>query len=292
MAPPSLPQPLGRLPGHPRHPDDTPVTPATSSLPSVPARIPSARPPAGGSHDRPDRSRTFGLPAAPASVGLARATARTVLDGWGVHGELCDNAVLVLSELVTNALTHSGSDRVECRLRTAGCRLRIEVEDQNRCGSLPERREPDADDQNGRGLILVEALTDDWGRRAAAHGTGCVVWAELGPLPAGPARHRPPAPAAARTTDAPAASRPGAHAPAPPTPAPGAPVPAPGSTGKAPDTSTPEAGTSRPAGTPPPAAADPRAPAGAPLRAAPTRFARPTPHPAEGPLPHGSPAHP
>ncbi|MFD2690640.1 ATP-binding protein [Streptomyces phyllanthi] len=119
----------------------------------------------------------LGLPASPASVGLARAAVKELLGSWGAGRELCGDAVLVVSELVTNALTHTGSDRVVCRLRVTADRLRIEVEDQNRGGTLPERREPDDDDQNGRGLMLVGALTTDWG---VGNGTqGCVVWAEL-----------------------------------------------------------------------------------------------------------------
>jgi anti-sigma regulatory factor (Ser/Thr protein kinase) len=186
MAPPSLPQPLGRLPGESPSWDDGQSRDDDQSwdddrLPGAPARSP-VRPPGHEYAHRPQHFQgpeVFGLPAAPASVGLARGTVRELLSTWGAAPELCDDAVLVVSELVTNALTHTGSDRIVCRLRVTGGRLRIEVEDQNRGTTLPERRQPDPDDQNGRGLILVGALTSDWGAGNCAHGSGCVVWAEL-----------------------------------------------------------------------------------------------------------------
>jgi anti-sigma regulatory factor (Ser/Thr protein kinase) len=121
----------------------------------------------------------FGLPAAPASVGEARRTARELLDEWGVHPETCEDAVLVISELVTNALTHTASEWIVCRLRVTGEGLHIEVEDQNSGRVLPARRRPGPDDQNGRGLMLVGVLSSDWGVRDTPQRSGRVVWAEL-----------------------------------------------------------------------------------------------------------------
>ncbi|GAA2628484.1 ATP-binding protein [Streptomyces vastus] len=125
------------------------------------------------------KAGVFGLPAIPVSVAEARRNVRLLLSEWGISRETCDNAVLVTSELVTNALTHTESDLIVCRLRTSGDRLHVEVEDQNRSRTLPACRQPKPDDQGGRGLLLVDMLSSDWGVRDAPHGSGRIVWAEL-----------------------------------------------------------------------------------------------------------------
>ncbi|WP_171060346.1 ATP-binding protein [Streptomyces montanus] len=145
MATPSLPQPLGRLP----------------------------------EDDHLHRTAVFGLPANPASVAVARRNVRELLGEWGVSRETGDNVVLVTSELVTNAIIHTASDLIVCRLRTSGELLRIEVEDQNCSRTLPAVCRPKPDDQNGRGLMLISELSSDWGVTDTADGSGRIVWAEL-----------------------------------------------------------------------------------------------------------------
>ncbi|MFF8034770.1 MULTISPECIES: ATP-binding protein [unclassified Streptomyces] len=119
------------------------------------------------------------MPAVPASVRTVRAGVRELLAARGVGQDLSDNAVVVTSELVTNALTHSAGDRIVCRLHVMADRIRIEVEDQARGPEVPFLRRPGPDDQNGRGLLLVDALGSDWGVGRAPGGHGRVVWAEL-----------------------------------------------------------------------------------------------------------------
>lgn len=161
MTPPSLPQPLGRLPGdeHPRRPG------------------------------------VFALPAAPASVGVARRNVRELLTDWRTDEETLDNALLVTSELVTNALTHTASEWIVCRLHIAEARLHIEVEDQHRGWTLPTQRRAEPDEQGGRGLLLVDVLSSDWGVRDTTDGSGRVVWAVL-PLEGGEPASTVPAPTA------------------------------------------------------------------------------------------------
>ena len=164
MVPPSFPQPLDRPPGGGR-----------------PGRLPGPQGPgqlvSGNQLSCP--SHLFGLSATPASVGLARRTVDELLIAWGVRAVVRDNAVVVTSELVTNALTHSASDWIVCEVRITDGVLRIEVEDQNRGPTLPVPGRPGPDDQGGRGLLLVTELSSDWGTADVPHRSGRIVWAEL-----------------------------------------------------------------------------------------------------------------
>ncbi|WP_413759385.1 ATP-binding protein [Streptomyces sp. MMBL 11-3] len=182
----------------------------------------------------------------PASVGLARRNVRELLSTWGTDPEAADNAVLVTSELVTNALTHTASKWIVCRLRTDGYRLHLEVEDQNRGLAIPAQRTAGPDDQGGRGLLLVGTLSSDWGVRDTAHGSGRVVWAVL-----------PAHAVAAPSVPEPSVATPSVPAPSVPEPRDLAPTGL-ASTGLAPT----------------------------------THPTRPTPHSAEGSLPHGTAARP
>jgi anti-sigma regulatory factor (Ser/Thr protein kinase) len=131
----------------------------------------------------------FRLPATVSSVSVARSKVRSLLGAWEIPPEMCDDALLVISELVTNGIAHSGSEYLVCRLRRDAARLHIEVEDQAGSGTLPTRQSPSHDDQGGRGLLLVSALTSNWGIRTHAYGAGRIVWAEL---PESPATATPP----------------------------------------------------------------------------------------------------
>lgn len=90
-----------------------------------------------------------------------------------------DTAVLLTSELVTNALLHAHSD-VEVVVDTCPRGLRVEVRDRDE--RLPERRTYDTDASTGRGGVLVDALADDHGAKALGAG-GKVVWFSLGDPP-------------------------------------------------------------------------------------------------------------
>jgi serine/threonine-protein kinase RsbW len=129
---------------------------------------------------RVERRDLFRLPARGASVADARRRMRTKLREWGVGGELSDDAELVLSELFTNAVRYTGSELVRCEFRVVGGLLRLEVTDQGDGLSEPLPRVAETDDECGRGLLLVTALSTAWGVRAVEGGHGRVVWAELG----------------------------------------------------------------------------------------------------------------
>ncbi|MGP4048123.1 ATP-binding protein [Streptomyces sp. 2A115] len=99
---------------------------------------------------------------------------------WHLPGELCADAVLLLSELATNAILHTVSTRFLCGagLITDG-RLRIEVHDGDCTGRALPRRDPDLDDESGRGLLLVQQIADAWGVDRSALTGGNAVWATL-----------------------------------------------------------------------------------------------------------------
>ncbi|MEV7087558.1 ATP-binding protein [Streptomyces sp. NPDC093085] len=111
-------------------------------------------------------------------VGLARLELRKTLAGWGLSA-LEEAALLVLSELFTNAVRHarvSPGREIETRFVPVPGGLRLEVHD-----AAPERPRqcvPDPDACGGRGLLLVEALAARWGV-GDRDGVGKVVWALL-----------------------------------------------------------------------------------------------------------------
>jgi anti-sigma regulatory factor (Ser/Thr protein kinase) len=86
---------------------------------------------------------------------------------------------MVVSELFTNAVRHTDSERVICTLRLTGSLLRVEVADQGSTPTEPRRRDAEASEECGRGLLLVGALAKEWGARPNELGRGRVVWAEL-----------------------------------------------------------------------------------------------------------------
>ena len=81
---------------------------------------------------------------------------------------------VVVSELVTNSVLHAGTPSEVVVVVDDRC-VRVEVRDAD--PTLPTMRQPSPDTVTGRGLLLVDALTDRWGSSPA--GPGKVVWFEL-----------------------------------------------------------------------------------------------------------------
>jgi anti-sigma regulatory factor (Ser/Thr protein kinase) len=119
------------------------------------------------------RAAVLRLPPEPASVPLARRHVIAVLEQHGLT-DVGDAAQLVMSELVTNAVRHAGTE-LRVRVVANGETLRLEVADDS--GEPPVSRMPGPLEPGGRGLPLVEALVDRWGMEQTA--SGKVVWAEL-----------------------------------------------------------------------------------------------------------------
>jgi anti-sigma regulatory factor (Ser/Thr protein kinase) len=132
--------------------------------------------------DAVDQERThwIELPAHRSSVGVARRSVGTRLKAWSLPGELCSDAVLLLSELATNAVCHTLSPRILCGIGlVADGILRLEVHDHDHSGPTLRRCRAGLDDEGGRGLFLVEQLADTWGVDRSRLTGGNAVWANL-----------------------------------------------------------------------------------------------------------------
>jgi anti-sigma regulatory factor (Ser/Thr protein kinase) len=101
---------------------------------------------------------------------------RAAVGAWGAR-ERSDEIELVADELITNALMHTeGSAIVTLRVLTGSDRrMRVEVEDSS--SALPRRRDAGESGVSGRGLLLVDLLSDVWG--VEARGGGKCVWCEF-----------------------------------------------------------------------------------------------------------------
>ncbi|MEU3695484.1 ATP-binding protein [Streptomyces griseoviridis] len=118
------------------------------------------------------------FPATPDAVGTARSVVRGRLRDWGLEG-VGDIAVLLVSELVTNALRYAAGP-IGVRLVPPpgpGGVLRVEVSDP--LPEPPRERPARPDDEGGRGLRLLASAARRWGTRPGA--TGKTVWFELAP---------------------------------------------------------------------------------------------------------------
>ncbi len=107
-------------------------------------------------------------------VAAARRFLLETLNAWDVP-QLYADSVIVVSELVTNAIVHAPSPG-ELRLSLLPDVLRIAVTDGGT--GAPEPRHASSTREGGRGLYLVNALTSAWGMEPLPDG-GKVVWAEL-----------------------------------------------------------------------------------------------------------------
>ncbi|MGC4984401.1 ATP-binding protein [Streptomyces sp. DT193] len=120
------------------------------------------------------------LPRHARSVGRARTLLREQATSWKVPEEVAETAVLLLSELMTNAYRHarvSPGREIRARCALDDNRLRVWVTDAS--DTLPAPRDTSPDDESGRGLALVAALADNWGATPREGGVGKTVWFQL-----------------------------------------------------------------------------------------------------------------
>jgi len=106
--------------------------------------------------------REVPLPSLPESAATARRLAQVVLlRHWGLGPKLTEDAVLLVSELVGNAVRHTGARVFGLRMHRRRGRIRVEVRDPSR--GLPCLMPVQELDESGRGLSLVDTLADRWG---------------------------------------------------------------------------------------------------------------------------------
>ncbi|MEU2064132.1 ATP-binding protein [Streptomyces sp. NPDC013455] len=123
------------------------------------------------------------LSATPRGARLARRLTGSTLATWGYphDGDLSHTARLIVAELAANAVTHGRVPGRDFELRLSLLRerdtLRIEVSDAR--GDRPLRfLDGGLEDENGRGLVIVQVLAKLWG--VTERDVGKTVWVELG----------------------------------------------------------------------------------------------------------------
>jgi anti-sigma regulatory factor (Ser/Thr protein kinase) len=115
------------------------------------------------------------LEATPESPAVARRWAGAALRRYDLPAPAVDRAEMIVSELATNAVVHTGAP-FTVELEIGETTLLIKVFDENT--TLPHVIEPDPLGQGGRGLFLVSALSEDWGAEQLDDDTK-VVWSEV-----------------------------------------------------------------------------------------------------------------
>jgi phosphoserine phosphatase RsbU/P len=113
------------------------------------------------------------------SAAVARRAVEGALAKAG-FGHLLDEALLLVTELVTNAVVHAGT-LVDLQILTDDAGLRVEVADAGP-GGFVQQGPPDDTREGGRGLFLLDALATEWGTSSSAGRKA--VWFRLGRLPA------------------------------------------------------------------------------------------------------------
>ena len=117
------------------------------------------------------------LPAHPSSARSARELLRLLSRSW--HVDALDDADLLLTEVVTNVVIHAKTP-MSLQVCWEHDRLRIEVTDCS--ATMPRQRRATRRCEDGRGLLLLDRLADDWG--VIQHDTiqaGKTVWFEINP---------------------------------------------------------------------------------------------------------------
>ncbi|MEU3602686.1 ATP-binding protein [Streptomyces sp. NPDC006798] len=105
-------------------------------------------------------------------IGFARRVCAAKLRLWGLH-RVVDDATLLASELVTNAIQHSKGEKVTVRILISLHTVVIEVEDGSVGRAAVAARGHWS--ESGRGMVIVAAVAQSWGVSA----DGTTTWCEL-----------------------------------------------------------------------------------------------------------------
>jgi serine phosphatase RsbU (regulator of sigma subunit)/anti-sigma regulatory factor (Ser/Thr protein kinase) len=112
----------------------------------------------------------------PEALRSARHMVRAAVRAWGAR-ERADEIELVADEMITNALMHTDGGAIVTARVLSGAERRLRVEVEDRSSALPRRREAGESGVSGRGLLLVDRLTEAWG--VESRGSGKCVWCEF-----------------------------------------------------------------------------------------------------------------
>lgn len=115
------------------------------------------------------------LPATAAAPSEARALVRRLMPTWRVSADCAEIALLLVSELVTNAVRHVGGP-LTISFEMVGDVIRVDVRDL--AAALPAVMEASLEAEGGRGIALVQRLSLRWGAEPLPAG-GKSVWFEL-----------------------------------------------------------------------------------------------------------------
>src|SRR3712207_4756454 len=118
--------------------------------------------------------QTCALPIWPDSTPAARAFLSRLLDGWGVPDDVINDASLLATELLSNAVKH-GSGLVTLRVEVEGGVVHVGVHDD--AAGQPVVEDSDPTSLGGRGLFIVDCVADDWG--SDPDDRGKTVWFRL-----------------------------------------------------------------------------------------------------------------
>ncbi len=106
------------------------------------------------------QKRCVTLAAEPAAAGAARGQVQATIQAWEIPVD-ASIAVLLTSELVTNAIRHEKGDTITLVISCAYGQLHVDVHDTSRTLPVPMDGSPDA--EAGRGLVIVASLCSSWG---------------------------------------------------------------------------------------------------------------------------------
>ncbi|HEV3169355.1 MAG TPA: ATP-binding protein [Actinocrinis sp.] len=114
-----------------------------------------------------ERTRKFDAPASATSVRRLRHRVAEALGDWGIV-DRADDVIHSCAEILANALAHGQTEVLTVHLDARDGWLRLTVPDNNPYPPYPA--DADRDDEDGRGVMLMTALADAWGFRAADDG--------------------------------------------------------------------------------------------------------------------------
>ncbi|MEU8825195.1 ATP-binding protein [Streptomyces sp. NPDC048636] len=123
-------------------------------------------------------SRLLPLPQIPEGLSIVRRHAEAILADWSVPGDVADDALLVMSELASNALAHAlppATLRLTLNRSPEMSTLGIAVVDGGPCHATQSEERPP--EEHGRGMAIVAALSQQHG--AHVHPGGSTRWAEI-----------------------------------------------------------------------------------------------------------------